>query len=119
MERQRHGEGMSVSERRIHFDPSIRLDNALTFVGLPVAGAMAWAGFTHKVEALGDADKRIEREYKAADTKIEAVFADRMNDQKALMQNISLTSAANIAEIKAALVRIEDKLDRKADKPGR
>lgn len=108
-----------MSERRIHFDPSIRLDNALTLASLLVGGAVAWGGFTHKVEALADADKRMEREYKAADTKIESVFAERMNDQKALMQNISLTSAANIAEIKAALVRIEDKLDRKADKPGR
>lgn len=108
-----------MSERRFHFDPSIRLDNALTFAGMLVAGTMAWSSITHKVEGNEANASRIEREFKEQDKKIEAVFMDRLNDQKALIQNVSLTNATNITEIKAALVRIEEKLDRKADKPGR
>lgn len=91
---------------RVHWDPSIRLDNALTFAGMVIAGTMAWSSITHKVESQGDDTKRVEREYKESDKKIEAVFAERMNDQKSLIQNVSLTNAANITEIKAALVRI-------------
>lgn len=108
-----------MSAGRIHFDPSIRLDNALTFAGLLVSGALAWSSITHKVEGNEANAQRIEKEFKEQDKKIEAVFMDRLNDQKALIQNVSLTNSANISEIKATLVRIEEKLDRKADKPGR
>jgi len=104
---------------RVHFDPSIRLDNALTFAGLLISGALAWSSITHKVEGNEANALRLEKEFKEADKKIETVFMDRLNDQKAMIQNVSLTNATNITEIKAALVRIEEKLDRKADKPGR
>jgi hypothetical protein len=103
----------------VHFDPSIRLDNALTFAGLLISGALAWSSITHKVEGNEANALRLEKEFKEADKKIETVFMDRLNDQKAMIQNVSLTNATNITEIKAALVRIEEKLDRKADKPGR
>jgi flagellar motility protein MotE (MotC chaperone) len=104
--------------RGIQFDPSIRLDNAISIIVLLIAGLSAWFNLANRVDQQARDTVRLEGSYKEADKRIEAAFDDKIKDQRAFIQQLQLTEAANIADIKSALGRIEEKLDRKADKPG-
>ncbi|MBS0219128.1 MAG: hypothetical protein JSR91_00150 [Proteobacteria bacterium] len=105
-------------KRGVRFDPSIRLDNALTIVALIFGGVSAWISLSSRVEVQATKIAQVEANYREGDKRIETMLLDKINDQRALIQNVNLNTAASINEIKAAILRVEEKLDRKADKPG-
>jgi hypothetical protein len=50
--------------------------------------------------------------------RIEAVLVDKIAGVRANLDQTNIRTAGDIHEIKDILVRIDEKLDRKADKPG-
>lgn len=111
-------EATDTHKRGVRFDPSIRLDNALTIVALIFGGVSAWISLSSQVEVQKNKIAQVEMNYREADKRTETLLLDKINDQRALIQNVNLNTAASINEIKSSLIRIEEKLDRKADKPG-
>jgi hypothetical protein len=105
--------------RGVTFDLTIRLDMV---IGIIVALASVLSAYVSLQSQVGQHTTelaRIERQGNEADARIERVFMAKINDQRALVDQVNLTTAENIREIKGLLSKIDDKLDRKADKPGR
>ena len=107
-----------AERRRIHFDPVIRLDNAISIFVLLLAGLGAWFSLAGQVDQHGKDISRVETSYKDADRRIEATIAEKVADERSFALQLQQQNNSNIVDIKATLSRIEDKLDRKADKPG-
>lgn len=109
----------------IKFDPSINLGHIGVLIGILVSGGMTYMQLRATQEAQGANIARIEKQMDAVQTdrkearrSIEQSFLEKMNDQKTLIQEVALATGQHIAEIKAAILRLEDKLDRKADRVG-
>ena len=108
---------------RVKFDPTINLGHIATGAVFIASTVAAWISLSVSTSSRLDQHEkdiiRIERDNRDGAKRIEAVFTERLADEKSLIQSVSLSTAANIAEIKSAILRIDEKLDRKQDKPGR
>lgn len=104
--------------RHIRFDPTINLGHIGSAGVFLIASLIAYINLDNRVQNQKGDVERVDRDYREADKRIETVFMERVNDQKSLIANVSLTTATNISEIKATMLRIEIELKNKADKPG-
>lgn len=62
-----------------------------------------------RVEALGAREN----------SRIESIVIDKIKGQQSEMERVNMRVAEDIREMKGLLSKIDDKLDKKADKPGR
>lgn len=119
-----------MSERRIHFDPTINLGHLVSAGVFLVTASGAWFAMDARVSTterdvkslqLKDAEQA--RDHKEAVVNAETRLMTRINDERARLDQTQVRIADDIREIKT-LMRdgfkdLDQKLDRKADKPGR
>ena len=108
-----------MAERRIHFDPTINLGHLISAGVFLVTAGIGWATMNARVEALEREDARQEKSVVSAETRL----TTRINEERARLDQTSVRIADDIREIKT-LMRdgfrdLDQKLDRKMDKPGR
>lgn len=112
-----------MSERRVHFDPTINLGHVITAATFLLAAAGAYATLDSRVSTL-ERDQRAQKsEHKDAVVSVENRFMREVTQQRAAMDQTQVRVADDIREIKT-LMRdgfrdLDAKLDRKQDKPGR
>jgi|LNAP01.1.fsa_nt_gb hypothetical protein len=109
--------------RRVHFDPTINLGHVLTAATFLIAAAGAYATLDSRVSTL-ERDQRAQKlEQKETLSSTETRLLTKITEQRAHMDQTQVRVADDIREIKT-LMRdgfrdLDQKLDRKADKPGR
>ncbi len=102
-------ESAAPAKRRLHLDWVIRVD----VVGLGVV--ILGAGLT----TYNGIQTQLARQTKEARESGERFLLDKINTNQTTANAINAMIAQGISEIKATLVLVDQKLDRKADKPGR
>lgn len=115
---------------RITFDPTINLGHLVSAGVFLVTASGAWFAMDARVstterdvKSLQIKDAEQIRDHKEAVGSIENRFMARINEERARLDQTSVRIADDIREIKT-LMRdgfkdLDQKLDRKADKPGR
>jgi hypothetical protein len=108
---------------RVHWDPTIKLGEVLLAASFLVGGGAAYATLDFRIsQAARDIDK-VEREFKAADTRIELDLGRRIVETRQHVDSTAVRTAEDIKDIKT-IIRdgfrdLDMKMERKADKPGR
>lgn len=88
-----------------------------TALTLLVAGGL-YANATAQIGQNAKDISRVETDGKLQITHAETNLVDRINSQRVFADAAAIRTSEDIREIKALLVRMDEKLDRKADKPG-
>lgn len=109
--------------RGVHFDPTINLGHILTAVVFLASTIAAWVSLNGRVEQQAKDLERVERITKAETVKVETILMTRINDERARLDQTQVRTADDIREIKT-IVRdgfrdLDQKMDKKTDKPGR
>lgn len=100
---ERHG-----TSRRVHFDPTITLGHLVSAGVFLVTAGAAWVNLSMRVDQ------------QAKDvTRVETQLVDKIKTNEQAAERFGLNYREDMRDVKNQLTRIEDKLDRKADKPGR
>lgn len=112
-----------MTERKIHFDPTINLGHILTAGTFLVVAAAGYATMDARVSSLEREQKTQKTEQRETVVNAETRLLARITEQRAAMDQTQVRVADDIREIKT-LMRdgfrdLDAKLDRKADKPGR
>lgn len=89
----------------INFDNHVSIGHIFTSISVLITAIFFVANVDNRVTALEKADIQINQVIERRDAATSKQFDDLRNDSK-----------ENIKEIKTILMRIEDKVDRKADK---
>jgi tRNA A-37 threonylcarbamoyl transferase component Bud32 len=92
--------------RRFHFDPTVNLGHLISATVFLVTAAAAWVNISMRVDQQARDVARIETQLLA-----------KIKEQEAVSGKFELNYREDMRDVKALLNRIEDKLDRKADKP--
>jgi hypothetical protein len=94
--------------RKLNFDPTITLGHLISAAVFLVTGATAWVNLSMRVDQ------------QAKDvTRVETQLLAKIHDNEQAAERSGLNYREDMRDVKTLLTRIEDKLDRKADKPGR
>lgn len=117
------GNGANGHGRRILWDPTIRLGDALTAAAMLIAVVVSWVTMDARVSRNADDIKRVEGQAAKETKSVETVLADKINAERARLDQTQLRTGEDIREIKG-IIRdgfrdLDMKLDKKADKPGR
>lgn len=109
--------------RKFNFDPTINLGHIITAGSMLIVGTAGFVNLDSRVVALerGQQEERTQR--RDMDIGIEGRMLTRITEQRAHMDQTQVRVADDIREIKQ-LMRdgfrdLDQKLDKKADRPGR
>lgn len=108
---------------RVHFDPTINLGHVLTALTFLVTATAGYVALDYRVSALerGYHDERALR--RDSDIGIETRLMQKINEERARIDQTQVRTADDIREIKTIMRDgfrdLDQKLDRKSDKPGR
>jgi hypothetical protein len=113
-----------VSERRIHFDPTIKLGDLVGAVLMLIGAGAAYATLKGDISTLAATDARHD---KLIEQKVDREVLGRSElelSRRIVETQQSLTASTvsineGFREVKGLLRDLDQKLDRKADKPGR
>lgn len=105
--------------RRVNFDPTINLGHILTGSIFLISTVAAWVTMDARITAAEKDGKRIEAQASREVGKVEIQLIERIKINENALERFGLNYREDMRDIKALLARIEDKLDHKADKPGR
>lgn len=116
--------GHRVSETRVRFDWTINLGHVLTATMFLVSTMAAWFSLNSRVDMAAQAIVRLER---VIDTKVdkdvqakgELELSRRIVESQSNQNTALIRIDEGFKELKSALRDIDQKLDRKMDKPGR
>lgn len=114
---------MSDLAKRLTFDPTINLGHVLTAATFLVVSTAGYVALDGRVGNLERSHRDEQSARQSGDTGIEARFMREMTTQRAHMDQTQVRVADDIREIKT-LMRdgfrdLDQKLDKKSDKPGR
>lgn len=104
---------------RVRFDPTVNLGHVLTASAMLLAVVVGWRDLDARTAQNARDVLRIETDGKAATGKLELDLGRRIVDVRQYMNETQVTTNENVKEIKQLVRDIDQKLDRKADKPGR
>jgi hypothetical protein len=107
----------------VRFDATINLGHVLTAAASLITIVAGWMTLSSAQQQQRRDIDRNEQSILAAmprveAMRIEAVLVDKIAGVRANLDQTNIRTAGDIHEIKDILVRIDEKLDRKADKPG-
>lgn len=107
----------------MHWDPTIKLGDAMTTVALLFGAGVAWASLDMRISQTDRDLTRVEKETRTADTRIELELGRRIVEVRQHVDATQVRTSEDIREMKA-LIRdgfrdLDQRLDRKADKPSR
>lgn len=113
-----------MTERRIHFDPTINLGHVITATTFLVAAVGAYVTLKGDIATLAATDARHD---KLIEQKVDREVLGRSElelSRRIVETQQSLTASTvsineGFREVKGLLRDLDQKLDRKADKPGR
>jgi hypothetical protein len=121
---------MTIEERilpngshRIRFVPEINLGHIVSASVFLVTTGIAWATMDQRVATL-EREARLERaEHKEAVVNVETRMMARINEERARLDQTQVRTADDIREMKQIMRDgfrdLDQKLERKQDKPGR
>lgn len=98
----------------VRFDMTINLGHVLTGATFLVTATFGFVTMDARISKTDDNLRRIETKELVG---IEARLLQRINDDRATADRAQIRVADDIRDVKVLLGRIEDKIDRKADKP--
>lgn len=109
---------------RVRFDPTINLGHVGTAMIFLASTVAAWMSLSARADlndmALRRLDHVVEQKAdKEAAGKAEVELSRRIVEQQQNLNTQSVRIEQQFSEIKAMLLRMDEKLDRKQDKPGR
>lgn len=115
--------GNVAPRRRINFDPTINLGHIATATATLATVVAMWVNLDARVAQQARDLARVETQASKETVRVESVLMDRINTERARLDQTTVRAADDIREIKT-IVRdgfhdLDAKLDRKADKPGR
>lgn len=87
-------------------------------ITLLVAGGL-YVNATSQITQNAKDITRVEADAKIQSARIETVLLDKINSQRAFADQTAQRTSDDVREIKALLARVDEKLDRKADKVSR
>ena len=93
-----HSESQRVDPRKVRFDPTVNLGHLLTFAGFIIAIFAAWTNLDKRVVVLEESRHA---------QQLRDNHQDSLNNQQ--FDQVS----ASLREVKALLMRLEDKLDKR------
>lgn len=96
----------SHRRRKVNFDPTVTLGHAISAGVFLVTGVSAWVNLSMRVDQQAREVARIETQ-----------LLEKIRGNEAAAQRQDLNYREDMRDVKVLLTRIEDKLDRKADKP--
>jgi hypothetical protein len=107
----------------LRFDATINLGHILTAVASLITIVAGWMTLSSAQQQQRRDIDRNEQSILATMprvevARIEAVLTDKIASVRGSLDQTNIRTAGDIREIKDILVRIDEKLDRKADKPG-
>lgn len=108
---------------RVHLDPTINLGHIISVVLTLAAVVAGWATLDARVATLERDQRANKTETRDSVVGAETRLMNRINDERARLDQTQVRTADDIREIKQ-IVRdgfrdLDQKLDRKMDKPGR
>lgn len=121
---------MTIEERplasgshRIRFIPEINLGHIATAAVFLFTAGAAYVSLDSRVNTLEREQRAEKTEHKEAVVNVETRMLSRINDERARLDQTQVRTADDIREIKS-IIRdgfhdLDQKLDRKVDKPGR
>lgn len=109
--------------KRIHFDGTINLGHVLTASASLIMIVAGYVTLNTAQQEQGRSIVRLETALatampRAEVVRIEAMLTGEISKQQAAYNQLNIRTAEDMREVRALLARIDDKLDRKADKPG-
>lgn len=115
---------MSEPAKRLTFDPTVNLGHVLTATTTLLAIGAGWASLQSDMSSLAKADDRHEKQIEAkADREVvargELELSRRIVETQQSLTASTLSINEGFREVKGILRDLDQKLDRKADKPGR
>lgn len=99
---------IKLGRRKLNFDPTITLGHLVSAAVFLVTGASAYVTLSMRVDQQGKDVSRIETQ-----------LLEKIRNNESVTERAGLNYREDMRDVKTLLTRIEDKLDRKADKPGR
>lgn len=103
--------------RRVHFDPTINLGHAISATVFLITAGAAYATLDLRLTAT---TKALETKADRAElNRAESALVDKVRSLDTNAVRFELNYREDMRDLKVTLTRIEEKLDRKADKPGR
>ena len=101
-------EAAAGPKRKVRFDPTITLGHLLSAAVFLVTGASAWVNLS----------MRVDQQVKDV-ARVETQLLEKIHANEEAARRGDLNYREDMRDVKQLLARIEDKLDRKADKPSR
>lgn len=109
--------------RGIRFDPTINLGHIATAAVFLATTTAAWVTLDARATRNADDIRRVEAQSKETVGRAETELSRRIVEQRQYMNDIQITTTEGLREIKTLMrdgfKTLEEKLDKKADKPGR
>ena len=95
-------------KRKLNFDPTVTLGHLVSAGVFLITGATAFVNLSMRVDQQAKDVTRIEQQ-----------LLTKIKDNETSAERFGLNYREDMRDVKTLLSRIEDKLDRKADKTGR
>lgn len=109
----------AVARRKVQFDLTINLGHVLTATAFLLSTVAGWVTLDARVTSAEKEAKRIEAQGKENIARVESTLLDRIKTNETAAGKFEFNYREDMRDVKTLLTRIEDKLDRKADKPAR
>lgn len=110
------------ARRGLKFDPTINLGHVLSAGVFLITTVVSWMSMDARVAQNTIELRRVETQAREAGVRIETVLVDKINTERARMDQTQVRTADDIREIKTIMRdgfrELDTKLDRKTDKPG-